>query len=93
MPTAPKAPVPVAPAPVIPPLPSWSDAASVQSYVTSITGLVVGFITTLHPGFTEPAAVQGIVGAAGFIVAGVAQIVSVITHRSVQKAAVVAAAK
>lgn len=70
------------------PLPSWTDAASVTSYITSLVGAVFAVITALHPGYAEPVIVQVILPSVGAVVAGVAQIVNIITHRSVQKAAV-----
>ena len=87
------APVP-APAPVnpvvLPPLPTWTDPASVTSYVTSILAGVFAVVTALT-GKGEPALVQALLPAYGLVVAGVAQIVNVITHRGVQKAAIHAA--
>lgn len=70
------------------PLPSWTDAASVTSYITSILGAVFAVITGLHPGYTEPTIVQVLLPIVGALVAGVAQIVNIVTHRTVQKAAV-----
>lgn len=72
------------------PLPTWTDAASVTSYITSLIGIAVTVLTLLHPGYTEPAVVQAAVPTVGLIVAGVAQLVNVLTHRSAQKAAIVA---
>jgi len=84
-------PAPVTPQ-VLPPLPSWTDPASVTSYVTSILAAVFAVVTALT-GKGEPALVQALLPASGLVVAGVAQIVNVITHRGVQKAAIAAAAK
>lgn len=78
------------PTPTIVPLPTWTDAASVASYITSVVGAVFAFITGLHPGFTEPTAVQAILPAIGAIVAAAAQIVNVVTHRAVHKALIAA---
>lgn len=72
------------------PLPSWTDPASVTSYLTSAIATVLAIVTAVHPGYTEPAAVQALLPAVGFVVAGVAQIVNFATHRSVQKAALAA---
>jgi hypothetical protein len=72
------------------PLPSWTDAAAVTTYITSIVGTVFAVITGIHPGYTEPAIVQALLPSVGALVAAGAQIVNVITHRSVQKAAIVA---
>lgn len=72
------------------PLPSWTDSAAVTSYITTIVGAVFAFITGLHPGYTEPTAVQAILPSIGALIAAGAQIVNVITHRAVQKAAIVA---
>lgn len=74
--------------PVVPPLPNWRDPASVISYLTSISSLVVGVIALLHPGFVEPSAVQALIPSVGFLVAGVAQIVNVVYHRKAQIAAI-----
>lgn len=79
-----------APATTTIPLPSWGDAASVTSYITSVLGAVFAVITALHPGYTEPTIVQVLLPSIGAVVAGVAQIVNIITHRTVQKAAVAA---
>lgn len=79
-----------APTPTVVPLPKWTDAASVASYITSVVGAVFAFITGLHPGFTEPTAVQAILPAIGAIVAAAAQIVNVVTHRAVHKALIAA---
>ncbi len=76
--------------PTVVPLPKWTDAASVVSYITSILGAVFAVITALHPGYSEPTIVQAILPSVGAVIAGVAQIVNVITHRGVQKAALAA---
>ena len=77
--------------PVLPALPSWTDPASVTSYITSIIAGVFAVVTALT-GKGEPALVQAFLPASGLLVAGVAQIVNVITHRGVQKAAIAASA-
>ncbi len=77
-------------APSVVPLPKWTDAASVVSYITSIFGAVFAVITALHPGYSEPTIVQAILPAIGAIVAGIAQVVNIVTHRGVQKAALAA---
>ena len=77
------------PAPLpVPPPPTWSDAASIAAYATSILAGVLAVVTLLHPGFTEPAAVQTAVPSVAAVIAGVVQLVNIITHRSVQKAAI-----
>ena len=76
----------------VPPPPTWSDAASIAAYATSILAGVLAVVTLLHPGFTEPAAVQTAVPSVAAVIAGVVQLVNIITHRSVQKAAIEAAA-
>ena len=94
MPATPKKATAVTPTPVTPTivsLPKWSDAASVVSYITSILGVIMAVITGLHPGFTEPTIIQAILPAVGAVIAAVAQVVNVITHRSVQKVAIQAA--
>ena len=75
---------------VIPPLPSWTDSSAVTTYITSIAAGVFAIVTAVT-GKGEPAAVQAILPSVGVIVAGVAQIVNVVTHRGVQKAAIAAA--
>jgi hypothetical protein len=64
----------------------------VTSYITSIAATIFAVVTAIT-GNGEPAAVQALLPSVGLIVAGVAQIVNVVTHRSVQKAAIAAAAK
>jgi len=75
--------------PTNPILPSWTDAASVTSYLTSLIAAVFAIVTS-STGKGEPAAVQAILPAVGFLIAGVAQIVNVVMHRNVQKAALIA---
>ncbi len=76
--------------PTVVPLPKWTDAASVVTYITSILATVFAIITALHPGYSEPTIVQAILPSVGAIIAGVAQVVNVITHRGVQKATLAA---
>lgn len=77
------------PVPVLPPLPTWTDAASVTSYITSLVAGVFAVVMVLT-GKSEPDAVQALLPAVGLIVAGGAQIFNVVTHRGVQKAAMTA---
>jgi len=77
------------PTPVLPPLPTWTDAASVTSYITSVVAGVFAIIAVLT-GKGEPDAVQALLPAVGLIVAGGAQIFNMVTHRGVQKAAMMA---
>jgi hypothetical protein len=72
------------------PLPTWTDAASVTSYLTTVVGVAFAVVTGIHPGYTEPTIVQAILPVAGVLIAGGAQLVNIIWHRSVQKAAIVA---
>lgn len=72
------------------PLPSWTDSSSVLTYLTSVVAVVFAIITAVHPGYTEPVIVQSLLPSIGAVIAGTAQIVNVITHRSVQKAALMA---
>jgi hypothetical protein len=58
--------------------------------VTSILAGIFAIVTVLT-GNGEPALVQALLPASGLLVAGVAQIVNVVTHRGVQKAAIRAA--
>ena len=74
----------------IPPLPNWKDAASVTSYLTTILGGVFTVVTLLTKQ-GEPSIVQALLPSVGALVAAGAQIVNVVTHRSVQKAAIAAA--
>ena len=73
-----------------PALPKWTDAQAVTTYLTSVLGAVVAVVGALHPGFSEPAVVQAVLPTVGVLVAGVAQLVNVVTHRSAHAAAVVA---
>jgi len=73
--------------PVVPSLPKWNDAASVQSYITSLLSFVGAILALLHPGFREPAAVQAAVPSVAAVVAGVVQVVNILRHMSVTKAA------
>ena len=75
----------VTPAPV--PLPSWTDAASIASYITSLLAGVVGVVALLHPGFVLPTAVQAVVPAVSALIAGGVQVVNLIWHRKTQIAA------
>jgi hypothetical protein len=70
------------------PLPTWTDAASVTSYITSLVAIVVTIVTAVHPGYSEPTVVQSLIPAVGFVVAGVAQIVNVVWHRKAAVAAI-----
>ena len=72
------------------PLPSWTDAASVTTYITSVLSAAFAVITALHPGYTEPAVIQALLPSIGVVVAGVSQIINVVTHRAAQKAAIIA---
>lgn len=74
--------------PVTPvPLPSWTDAASIASYLTSFLAGVVGVVALLHPGFVLPTAVQAVVPAVSALIAGGVQVVNLIWHRKTQIAA------
>ena len=83
-PSAPSAPA------VVPALPTWTDPASVTSYVTSIVASVVA-MTSMMTEHKAPAAVQALIPASALLIAGVAQIVNIVTHRGVHKAAIHAA--
>lgn len=74
------------------PLPTWTDAAAVTTYLTSFIGIVFAVITAIHPGYSEPTIVQTLLPSIGSVIAGVAQIVNVITHRNVLAAAIRAGA-
>jgi uncharacterized membrane protein HdeD (DUF308 family) len=63
-------------------MPKWTDTASVTSYITSGLAIVGAVVMLAHPGYKEPAVVQAIVPSVAAIIAGVSQIVNVITHRS-----------
>jgi len=73
------------------PLPSWTDTASVVSYLTTVVGLVFAIVTIAHPGYTSPAYVQALLPAVGAVIAGTAQIVNIITHRTTTAKVAVAA--
>ena len=75
---------------VAPAMPAWNDSSAVTTYITSITASVFAIVMVLT-GKGEPAAVQAILPSVGMIVAAVAQIVNVITHRGIHKAAITAA--
>jgi hypothetical protein len=70
-------------------LPSWTDAASVTSYLTSLLSGAVAVIAAVHPGWTEPAVVQSVIPAVGLLIAGGAQIFNMVYHRKAQIAAIV----
>lgn len=80
----------VTPTPSVVPLPKWTDAASVTSYITSVLGVIFALITGLHPGYTEPTVIQALLPSIGALIAGAAQVVNIVMHRSVQKAALAA---
>ena len=77
---------------VIPPLPSWTDSASIASYLTTVLASVFAVVIYVT-GHGEPTIVQALVPSVSVIIAGVAQLVNIITHRSVQKAAFQAASE
>lgn len=64
------------------PLPAWTDSAAVTSYITSVIATIGAVVTLAHPGYSEPTTVQAVVPSVAAIIAGIAQIVNVITHRS-----------
>lgn len=72
-------------------LPTWTDVGSVLTYLTSVLGAVFAVVTALT-GHGEPAVVQALLPSVGAVIAGVAQIVNVLSHRGVVKAAVLAGA-
>lgn len=65
------------------PLPTWSDPASVASYLTTILSAVFAAVAVFHPGFAEPAIVQALLPIVGMLVSAGAQIVNLVTHHSV----------
>lgn len=71
------------------PLPSWTDPGAITTYITSFLAAVFAVVTAMT-GHGEPAVVHALLPAIGVIVAGVAQMVLLITHRGVQKAVLVA---
>ena len=81
--------MPTNPVPV-PALPSWTDAPSVTSYITSIIVAVFSVIAFINPGTVEPAQVKTIVPVIGLLIASGVQVFNLVTHRSVQKAAIAA---
>ena len=71
------------------PLPTWTDAASVAAFLTSLFGFALFIL-----GIADPTIVPAVTGDAqlilptlGGVIASVAQIVNVIWHRKVQAAA------
>jgi hypothetical protein len=74
-------------------LPSWSDSASVASYVVSLAFMVLPFVALIHPAFHPTSAtVQAWGSAVGLAVAGLVQVANVIRHAVVSKSAIAAAA-
>ena len=86
-PTPTPVPVPDPTPVVIPPLPSWTDAAAISSYITTILGGVFAVYIYLT-GHGEPVVVQAVVPSVSVIIAGVAQLVNIIMHRNAQIAAI-----
>ena len=76
--------------PVAVTLPTWTDSASVTSYLTSLVSAVLGWVALAHPGFHAPAYVATYVPIVGFVIAGAAQIVNLWTHRKAKIAAIAA---
>ncbi len=74
-------------------LPTWTDAASVTSYLTSLVTGAVAVLAAVHPGFTEPAIVAQYVPIVGLVISGGAQLLNVWSHRSAQKAAILVKAQ
>ena len=75
---------------VLPPLPSWTDAPAIASYLTTILAGVFAVYIYLT-GHSEPTIVQALVPSVSVIIAGVAQLVNIIMHRNAQIAAIRAA--
>lgn len=73
-------------------MPSWSDAASVASYLTSIVSFVAGILAMVHPGWQEPGYVQAIVPSVAGLIAAGAQIVNIMRHNTAVKTALEAGA-
>ncbi len=80
----------VPPVPTTIPLPTWTDYASILTYITSVVAIIVGVISAIQPGFKEPAAVQAVIPAVALLVATGAQIYNAISHRNAHAAAAVA---
>ena len=67
--------------------PSTSNVVpDIMSVVAAITALLVA----IHPGFTVPTIVEAITVPAASVAAGVIQIINIVTHRAVIKAAITA---
>ena len=68
-------------------MPTWTDATSVASYITSVLDAGIAVIGLVHPGFIEPAAVQACIPAVALLIAGGAQIANLIRHTKATTAA------
>lgn len=62
----------------------WNDAASVASYLSSLVFAATALIAMIHPGFSLPTIVPAIVTPVASVIAGIIQIVNIITHRNAQ---------
>lgn len=92
---------PVPPIPPVPPveppiaiaipLPTWTDGASVATYVTFVLGAALTIIAVIKPGWHPSFNVQAVAIAMGTLVSSAAMIVNVIRHLIVTKALVATA--
>ena len=79
---------------LIPPLPNWSDATSVATFITAGVGTIVSGLTLFDPSIVPQVTSLGhaLVPSVAAVIAGGAVIVNVIRHALVHKAAVTAKA-
>jgi hypothetical protein len=96
MTATPPAPAP-APSPVedlVPPMPTWSDATSVATFITAGIGTIVSGLTLFDPGIVpEVTSLEhALVPSVAAIIAGVAVVANVARHALVHQAAVTAKA-
>jgi protein-S-isoprenylcysteine O-methyltransferase Ste14 len=69
---------------ILPQLPSWTDGPAITSYIVTVAGILFGFLALMHVGLpvNTPALVQVWATIIGPVVAGVAQAINLITHRT-----------
>lgn len=74
-------------------LPSWSDATSIAGYATSAFGVILAILAVVRPSLIsahDSATIQGLVPLGAIAIASVVQMVNIIRHQTVTKAALVA---
>lgn len=76
-------------------LPSWTDAASVTSFLVSGAGVLLALLSVVRPSIfnaQHDAAIRGVIPLVGTAIAAVAQALNGLRHAIVTKAAIVAGA-